>query len=445
MFGFHLRTALRGLKRTPFVSLLSLLAVAVGVGVSTSVISMRHILSQDPLPKKSDRVFYVRLDSWTPDRPFFGEPEGAPPKQITYQDMRRLMKNDLPAHQSGVASVFGFLFPQKEGIRPFQSRLALCHSGLFQIMEAEFQYGGPWSSENDGDSPEPVVVITDKTNERLFGGGDNVGEFIRINNSQFKIVGIMKDPNITPMFYDSVDNTFGDTPPAFLPFDVVRNPELTINSLTGSFDGWGESAPADNPDWFYTNSEVCWIEYWIEMSPHKLNRYREWLDNYARDQKALGRFPKPINNRVDDINAWLATRNTSAAQFDVLVIVSVLFLMVCSANIMGLLLSKFLAHAGHVGVQRALGATRGGIFFQLMLECLIIGFGGGLLGMLGAHLLLGQINQTFSVIFRDGILALDWNMTLINLSIACLAGIGAGLYPAWRACNVQPALQLKIQ
>ena len=65
-----------------------------------------------------------------------------------------------------------------------------------------------------------------------------------------------------------------------------------------------------------------------------------------------------------------------------MLIVSLLFLAVCAVNLVGLLLGKFLARAGEVGVRRALGASRADIFLQHVVECELVALVGGAIGLL---------------------------------------------------------------
>ena len=92
-------------------------------------------------------------------------------------------------------------------------------------------------------------------------------------------------------------------------------------------------------------------------------------------------------------------------------------------------------------MRRALGATRIDVFLQHIIECELVGLAGGVIGMLlsiGAMQLIGKFISATSVISLDG------EMILAALFLSLGAGLLAGLYPAWRICSVQPAVQLKI-
>ena len=119
------------------------------------------------------------------------------------------------------------------------------------------------------------------------------------------------------------------------------------------------------------------------------------------------------------------------------------FLLVCLVNTVGLLLAKFSARAGEVGVRRALGATRREIFRQFLIEATVIGVVGGLLGLIlsfGGLWLISLQSEEMAIVAK-----MDWAMLALTLGLSLVASILAGLLPTWRACQVTPALQLKTQ
>jgi putative ABC transport system permease protein len=119
------------------------------------------------------------------------------------------------------------------------------------------------------------------------------------------------------------------------------------------------------------------------------------------------------------------------------------FLLVCVVNTIGLLLAKFTAHAGEIGVRRALGATRTQVFQQYLVQAGVVGATGGVVGLGltfgGLWLLARQSAEVAAVANMDPV------MLLATVAVAVLAAILAGLLPTWRACQVVPAIQLKTQ
>ncbi len=189
---------------------------------------------------------------------------------------------------------------------------------------------------------------------------------------------------------------------------------------------------------------MVWIQIWVQLDTDAAaGGYRAFLDAYVGEQKKLGRFQRPLNNRLRDVMAWLRSREVVPEQIQALRIHAVLFLLVCSVNLIGILLGKFLARAPEIGVRRALGASRRWVFVQHLIECEIIGVLGGLLGLAlsAGGLAAGRPPVRLPVRASASIST----MYLVALALALVSAMVAGAYPAWRICRIQPGVYLKAQ
>ena len=166
------------------------------------------------------------------------------------------------------------------------------------------------------------------------------------------------------------------------------------------------------------------------------------MDSYANEQKRVGRFERPLNNRLSDVHQWLADNNDATGTAMLLVGVGVMFLVVCLLNTVGLLLAKFLGKAPEIGLRRALGASKRTLFLQHLVETGCIGALGGALGVALTWLLLRGIDVWFEGIVSD-LLVFVGPMVGVAVALAVVAALAAGLYPTWRACNVPAAALLK--
>jgi putative ABC transport system permease protein len=117
------------------------------------------------------------------------------------------------------------------------------------------------------------------------------------------------------------------------------------------------------------------------------------------------------------------------------------FLLVCLVNTVGLMLAKFLRRGAELSVRRALGASRRALFAQLLIESGVVGLVGGVCGLLLALLGLWVVRHRPSD--YAALAHLDPSMLLTTFLLSLGASLLAGLLPAWRACQVAPALQLK--
>jgi putative ABC transport system permease protein len=158
----------------------------------------------------------------------------------------------------------------------------------------------------------------------------------------------------------------------------------------------------------------------------------------------LGRFTWPAHTRIRDVREWLVYQHAVSTEVRILVLVSFSFLLVCLLNAMGLMLAKIMGRAGDIGVRRALGASRRAIFGQCLIEAGVVGLAGGLLGLfLTALGLMGLRSLLSEEVTR--LTHFSPADVTIAVTLAVVATTLAGLYPTWRAAQVQPAWQLKAQ
>lgn len=440
MLLYNLRMALLSLKRNRILSTVIVGGIALGIAVSTMFSTMRHAFAKNPIPAKSDVLHYVRMDSWDPMKPYPGDDPTRPPTQITYRDMVEIMKSDIPVHQSGMFKGNLLLFPSKDVGRPRKVMTRLCFADFFAMFDVPFKYGSGWDRRAD-EGPEPVVVLDAETNDLLFGGQDSVGKLVRIEDREFKVVGVLDVWRPTVKFYDVTQNPTQIPEGIFMPFNFLR--PLKLQSA-GNSDGW-KSPPLPGLEGVLV-SETCWIQMWVELPKDRLEAYKDFLAAYVGEQKKAGRFPRPLNNRVSPVMAWLKERKVVPDEVTAMALVSLLFLTVCALNLMGLLLAKFLARAPEIGVRRALGARRLDIFVQHIVECELVAIIGGAIGIavsLGGVAVLN--NWVKTVMGRADIIQFDPQMLVAAVGLSLFAGLVAGAYPAWRVCQIAPAIHLKVQ
>jgi putative ABC transport system permease protein len=223
----------------------------------------------------------------------------------------------------------------------------------------------------------------------------------------------------------------------FMPFHIGS--ELRIRT-SGNTSGWKDWGPEYEDQ---LRSEAVWIQYWVQLdTPQQKEAYLAYLDGYTNEQKKLGRFGRPLNNKLRDVREWLAFQRVVPEEARALLIISILFLLVCSVNLIGILLGKFLGRSAEVGVRRALGASRRWVFMQHLIECELIGILGCVFGLGLTVVGLRVLDRMFDARLN---FHLDPTMLVVALALALVSAMIAGIYPAWRICRIQPGLHLKMQ
>jgi putative ABC transport system permease protein len=191
-------------------------------------------------------------------------------------------------------------------------------------------------------------------------------------------------------------------------------------------------------------SDCVWVGYMAELDDAAaVLKYRQYLDNYAREQQRIGRFHWSPNNRLRDIPAFLDNEHVVPSDTRVSFLVALGLLIVCLVNTVGLLLAKFLRRSGEIGVRRALGASRAAIYAQFLTEAGAISICGGALGLLLTAIGVLCVDQVLPASFA-GQAKIDAVLLVLTLLLAVIATLLAAIYPTFRASSVQPAWQLKI-
>lgn len=437
MFTYNIKIAIKSLRRNPVLTTLLISAIALGICVSTTFIALRHVFEKDPLPGRSRQIFNVRLDNWDPQRAYNAEDPKSLPTMITWRDMRALMKSDIPVRQTGTYRTRFFIHPDPKVGRPYAEDVRLVFTDFFTMFALPFQYGGPWDKAADA-KPEQVIVIDHATNQKLFGGANSVGKTVRMVDRNYKVVGVLKPWNPPIRFYDLTQGMGPKVEPIYMPLNHTEPQEIIT---AGNTDGWKGFDGDDHAS--FLNSETTWLEFWAELpTPEKQQAYRDWVNNYVRDQKKLGRFGRPLHTEVTNIPDLMKELQVIPPAIRSLSIVSVLFLVVCSLNLVGLLLGKFLARVPEVSVRRALGASRLQVFWQHVVECELVGIAGGVIGLLFS---IGLLSMIAKFAPNPEVVKLDGEMIVVSIFLSLGAGLLAGFYPSWRVCSVAPAMQLKVQ
>ena len=439
MLAYYFRIALKSLRRNPMLTGLMIGAIALGVGVCITTLTVYRLMSGNPVAHRNDVLYAVTLDSYDPNSPWSDDHPERPPPELTYRDAQALYQSDIPDRRVMMRkAAFVVEAPPKTGVAPFLVEGRTTTKDFFSMFDVPFQYGGGWDQAAD-DASQMVVVLSKKTNDKVFGGADSVGQIVRLDGHEFKVIGVLDEWAPAPKFYDLNNGAFDDIEELFVPYGIGTTFEM---QSSGNTNCWRDQEINNFQD--FLNSDCVWIQFWVELrDSDKVAAFQQFIDNYVREQKTLGRFERPLNNRLERPDEWLKVNEAVQDDNRVLVGLSFMFLAVCLLNMIGLLLAKFLGAAPIVGLRRALGASKGAIFRQHLMEVGVIGLGGGLLGIVLAALGLWGVRNLYEN--YDELTRLDFSMVLIAIGIAVLSGLLAGFYPTWRVCRVQPAAYLKTQ
>ncbi|WP_448096869.1 ABC transporter permease [Luteibacter yeojuensis] len=434
MFGYYLELAWRSLRRSRALTALMILAIALGIGASMTTLTVLHVLSGDPLPGRSGSIFMPRLD-----------PRGMRdfdlsedlPAQVTWTDGVNLLNARRARRQALMTGGAVPIQPDDPSIDPFFVSARYTSADFFGMFDTPFRYGQAWSAAED-EQRAHIAVIGSELNDRLFHGENSVGRTIHANGADLRIVGVLKPWRPVPHFYDLNTTNYGAAEQVFVPLTTSRAMRLTRN---GGVECWGEGSSDEE---HMETASCVWLQLWVQLDDASaVAAYRSFLGAYAHEQVATGRYERPARAGLTNVMRFLDEQHVVPGDVRLQVWLALGFFAVCLVNTVGLMLAKFMRRAGEVSVRRALGASRRSVFTQLLIEAGIVGllggFGGLAVALLGLAIVRMQPNAAAELAH------LDPTMLAATFLVSLLAALAAGVVPAWRACRIPPALQLKSQ
>lgn len=273
------------------------------------------------------------------------------------------------------------------------------------VTNRDLSYGR-FIDQNDMDQGAMVCVIGPEIADALFNDrAEAVGTFIKVNGYRFKVVGVQ----------EHIDDMFG----------ISENDFIYI--------------PMSTFDRLYPNTERVYLlvsaqskELFDEAVDQVVNALRRVRKLKAEDENNFGIITQQLfKNEVNEITKNVQLGATAIASVG---------LMVGLIGVMNIMLVSVTQRTREIGIRKAVGAKRGNILFQFLIEAVTLTGMGGLVGIIFGALLGLLITSV-----------LDWKYYLsymwIFISIIMSAGTGviAGMYPAWKASRVDPIIALQYE
>ncbi|MBD0256216.1 MAG: ABC transporter permease [Cytophagales bacterium] len=410
MFRNYFKVALRNLRNHTFYSVIKILGLAVGMAASILITLFVHEdFSYDAFNRKGDRIVRVLT---------IDHAEGVQSKRVgvSYPGLAPAVARDLPEVVSAVRVVNQGRLPLKvDDVLISSEGTFRTESSFFEIFDYPV-LSGP--AKGILDEPRSVV-LTQTLAQKLFGGEGAVGKAIQSGTNTFHVKGIMADPPKN----------------SHLQFDMLY-------SLT--------PAPADSNFAQFINSfsGIAVQAYLLLDQPRDLQKLIPKLKQIADKNQGYAFF-EPTLQYLRDVHLnsgeILFEQNhnkTDAANLYVLASIAVLVVLLAVVNFMNLVTAHATTRAKEVGLRKVVGAAKGQLVAQHLLESVlvtVIGFG---LAFVLAALLRPLLNDLYG---RHADFTLFKNPALVGGVLAGVLGIGllAGSYPAFVLSGFKPVAVLK--
>ena len=395
------RFGLRMLWKDPGFTALAVLTLALGIGANTAIFSLGNAFMFRPLPvKDSGRLTVIAVQNKA----------GGEPNEISYPDYL-----DYREHSSAFTDMTGYVIGVVGlGTRGHADRLLASYvSSNFFTMLGIHAAVGRLIMPGEGDAPGsgPVVVLGNSYWRRRFGGDRNViGRSVSLDGHAVTIIGIV--PQEFPGLYNVVEMD------AYVPIGMLRI--------------------GTHPD-FFTSRDDREVRTFGVLKPGVSIKQAQAGLQVIADRLAHA-YPDADKGQIVRVFPERIARPEPAAATSIPLVVMVflvmvgLVLLVACINVANLLLARSAARQKEIAVRAAMGASRVRLIRQLLTESLLLAVAGGVGGaLLGNWVVRGLENLRPVGDFQVRLaLEFDWRVFAYTASAAILAGVVAGLAPAWR-------------
>ena len=282
MFAYYIDLAVRSLKRNKALTAPTVLAIALGIGASMTTLTVLHVLSGDPLPGRSAHLYYPQIDP----RDMNGyQPGGEPPGQVSWMDGTNLLRAKRAHRQALMTGGQVPVQPAQANLDPFYVDARYTTADFFPMFDTPFEYGRPWTEAED-EAAARVAVISSSLNRKLFGGKNSVGQVLRADDVDLRIIGVLADWRPNPHFYDLYLGRYGENEDVFVPLSTSQDLKY---AHSGSVDCWSSGGQEN-----MKTAPCTWLQLWVQLdTPEEFESYKSFLIHYSQEQKALGRFQRP--------------------------------------------------------------------------------------------------------------------------------------------------------
>jgi len=405
-----IRYGLRMLVRSPGVTFVALLTLALGIGANAAIFSLVDALLLRPLPVKDPAQITVLANQQSGGLQFNGF------SVADYRDIREQTSNVFSGLVAYVFNIDGISVNGKA------SRILTSYGGgsFFSTLGIKPALGRfILPSEEETVGANPVMVISFSYWKTHFGGDPGIiGKKVSVDGHPVTIIGVAPEG-----FYGL----------------------FTFGNIQGYFP-LGMATIAGNPIDFMTNRKFRTVFVVGRLrSGVSLRQAQASLDVVA--QRLSQDYPKEDHELTLQVFPELRARPTPDPKNTIMVMsglfmgLSTLVLVLACVNVANILLVRATVREREMAIRASLGAGRGRLIRQLLTESILLAGGGGLvgiaLGMWGSHAL-GRLNLGTDLPVRMDF-SFDWRVLGFAFASALMTGIIVGIVPAVRASGANLA------
>jgi putative ABC transport system permease protein len=391
----------RGLVRTPALTVAATVCIAIGVAATTAVATLANAVILRPVPfPDADRLYRIWLEEPGIDsRVWLSIPEALEiqPSDLFEQVLPTARVRAIAIHGDGAERLRG------EGVAP----------GYFERLGLRVALGRPLHADDHASAAAPAIVIGHRLWTRAYGASlGAIGTILRTQRAAYTIVGVAP-----PGFNGTVED---DDVEFWVPIEHYE-PRATIADRD-SRQTWALVSVRPGVD-------AAAVAESVEALT------RDWQARFPDRYRTLRLRSEPFGD------SWRAGLRGGTGMLGA---AAGLLLLIAAVNVGCLLLARVLDRRREFAIRRALGAGRGRLVGQLLVEALVLCAAGGLVGMLAGPAVLSAL-LSIAPITLPAYLVVEPDARVVAIAFACLlvSGVLAGTVPALVGSRTGPAEALQ--
>jgi predicted permease len=425
-----LRFAVRGLRRSPLFSTVAILSLALGIGANTAIFTLIDQIVLRKLPVSHPEQLVMLYQTGSHNGSNMG---GRMHSYPMYQDFLQRAEPLAEVLARRLAAVSVSVDNQTERVEA-----EMVSGNFFTMLGVKPAIGRVFNSQEDDRQYQghPVVVLSHGYWESRFAKDPAVlGKKILVNDYPMTIVGVSQA--------------------GFAGIDPAQSPQIRVPL---------QMKPVITPSWGWVHMDdrrTRWVQMFGRLKPgytpesakgalqglfmqiraHEMTlpAAKDWSP-YSREQ-----FMKGQMNVVSAAMGYSGIRNSFSTALVVLMCMVGLVLLIACANVANLLIARAFMRQKEIAVRLSLGASRGRLVTQMLIESLVLSCLGGLLGLALAVVLTRTL---LALVPSQGAPLLisaspDPRILAFTLVLTFITGIVFGLVPALRASRPDPWTTLK--